>query len=88
MAPADDGLAQLEAGLARIVGGKGSQALVQRSRQMCSNGAAPGNGLSQTLMQLASGLLGESLAQRLRQLGADTLAATPNATPHSITGPH
>jgi hypothetical protein len=80
---ADESLTQLEAGLVRIVGGRGTQALVQRSRDLCASGQ-PGSNLSGTLMQLATALLGESLALRLRQLGAD---AASDTSP-TLTGPH
>jgi hypothetical protein len=64
-----DTLAQLQAGLARLVGDKGTQALVRRSRELCANGRAADSTLSHTLQQLAGALLGESLAARLQHLG-------------------
>ena len=64
-----DSLAQLEAGLIRIVGGRATAALVQRSRQLCSQHGGAGLPLAHTLVQLAATLLGESLAARLMHLG-------------------
>jgi hypothetical protein len=68
-ASSPDSLAQLEAGLIRIVGGRATAALVQRSRQLCSQHGGAGLPLAHTLVQLASTLLGESLAARLMHLG-------------------
>ena len=64
-----DSLAQLEAGLIRIVGGRATAALVQRSRQLCSQRGGADPSLAHTLVQLATTLLGESLAARLMHLG-------------------
>jgi hypothetical protein len=52
-----DSLAQLEAGLIRIVGGRATAALVQRSRQLCSQHGGAGLPLAHTLVQLAATLL-------------------------------
>lgn len=64
-----ESLAQLEAGLVRIVGGRATAALVQRSRQLCRQRGGAGLTLAHTLVQLAATLLGESLAGRLMHLG-------------------
>lgn len=78
-----ESLAQLEAGLIRIVGGRATAALVQRSRQLCSQHGNAGLTLAHTLVQLATTLLGESLAGRLMRLGElDVGDASGEATNH------
>jgi len=78
-----DSLAQLEAGLIRIVGGRATAALVQRSRQLCSQHGNAGLTLAHTLVQLATTLLGESLAGRLMHLGQlDVGDASSDPTSH------
>jgi hypothetical protein len=54
----------MEAFLLRVVGRKGADALIARSRQMCG-AQAPSSVLSSGLFRLSADLMGEPLAQRM-----------------------
>ena len=59
-------IAQLEAGLVRLVGSRGTQALLERARSL-SGERAPSSAVQEhTLMPLLERLLGDSLAASLR----------------------
>ena len=69
-------LERIEADLGRIVGSQGSQALLERSRQLCGSRDPSGELLLHNLMQLVRKLLGKPLAQWLQQ----SARAMPRAT--------
>jgi hypothetical protein len=58
---------RIEADLARIVGPRGTQALLERSRQLCGSRAHSRTLLLHNLLQLVRKLLGKPLAQWLLQ---------------------
>lgn len=55
-------LQQLQASLSRIVGSRGTQALMARVRHLCGEQSASRMSQTRTLLQLVSKLLGEPLA--------------------------